>query len=155
MMKATMIINAGPEALMRGVGPITKKAIGVALLRWHNKNRPSHFRAGAEARYGYKKRSIRYIRKKKNDGLARPLVHSGLMEKMTSASPKIHLGRNQGTATMLAPWYVKQRPVTRNAPNMVDELTRTTRGEVKKIGQGMERFIEKELKSIKHKRIVR
>ncbi len=72
-MRATVEI---PDELVRAMKrspEIAAEALQKASNYWHEKILPKHFERGAAARYGYAKRSVRYLQRKQRHGNAPPL----------------------------------------------------------------------------------
>lgn len=67
-----------------GVKKLAGKVLREVALYWHRRIMPGHFRAGAEQKYGYEPRKTRYQQmKQRRTGQNRPLVRSGLSEKLS------------------------------------------------------------------------
>ena len=78
-------INLESPGIRKFAGQVLKEV----ALYWHTRIMPRHFRAGAEREYDYKSRKTRYQQQKqRKTGQNRPLVLSGLSEKL-SRSAKI------------------------------------------------------------------
>lgn len=145
-----VVITAGPEQHMRGMGPAVRRALAGAVRYWHQRFYPLHFREGADERYGYKPRSPGKKLKSKRSGVTLygisyeqrkwrlkghgdPLTWSGLLRRMSGLPIAVRGTRFRATGTMQVPWYVKMTPARRNAPALGRELIRTTQGEAEQM----------------------
>jgi hypothetical protein len=119
----------------------TAMSLGLAeaVQWWHERYLPRHFRQGAADRYGYERRSKRYmIRKARKKHHQRPLEWSGNMKRVLMRSLQISYGKSRPYAEGRL-----QRPhvysvVNRRSSQMPDipnEVKATTREEVDRLAR--------------------
>jgi len=158
MVYATEVIIDG-EAIWgdaKGIKPYVKATLQTAVYYWHRKFLGKHFRAGAAARYGYKPRSPKYIRRKKNKKHhSQPLVWSGDTRKSVRTSIRVGGTSKQATGRMVAPWYIKMVPQKRNAPALGDEIARVAPVEMEEINAFMARDFAERVQKHRGRKTIR
>lgn len=139
-----MLLFRGTHERPAGVGQRTWREIaktgmftvGVAWDRWYKMR---HFAGNASSRYGYEPRTAAHRRRKQKRGIPGflAMVFSGAT-RASVASPQIPRAfPTRATITLSAPPYIQMRPDPRRrkAPNLGEELTRTTAEEIRKLEQ--------------------
>lgn len=137
-----------PIRAWREISRAGMQAVG---LYWDQRFKMRHFEAGAESRYGYKPRSAKYLRRKRKgmvkrgrsvypvmDGGASPIVFSG--DTRGDIRPPHYPVAMPTRLDVRMPTrgaYIQMRPDPRkrDAPNLGEELTRTTTDEVAELAQ--------------------
>lgn len=158
MVYATQVVIDG-EAIWgnaRGIKPYVKATLQDAVRYWHRKYIKRHFRSGAAERYGYKKRSAKYVRRKlRAKHHSSPLVWTGRTRDSVSSHIRVSGTAKQATGRMVAPWYIKMVPSTRNAPNLGDEIARTTEQEERDVRRYMERVFAERIRKHRTRKVVK
>lgn len=152
-----VLIVGWPVDPKRGFKTASNKSLKRFVLDWYTKFLPLHFRSGAGGRYNYKPRSKKHrALKERRFGHKQPLVFTGRTRRFTRNIPRITVGRDKVTMKVPVTWYIKagSRHSDGRAPNMEDELLRTTPGERDTLMKGyIARVAELMMKSKKRKRI--
>jgi len=138
----------------RGWNEITRRAHQREMLTWFRTKLRGHFTEGAKGKYGYKRRSSKYRKyKRRVKGHLQPIVYSGLTyAAAVGGTPLIRAFPRRATLTLNTRNYVKMRPLTRNAPNLGEEMTRLTHQETRSIEANEAKYMEKEIVRIRVKR---
>lgn len=129
--KQTGWINLDLPRVKRLAGKVLKEV----ALYWHRRMMPEHFRPSAEQKYGYKKRKTRYQQlKQRKTGQNRPLVKSGLSEKLSRAA-KITGRLTVRVRLPLMRDYFTMKRVSGNwgQVSLMDELGRVTAQEANRL----------------------
>ncbi len=141
-----------PEFLKRKHALMVKAAIFKMPGVWQRMFMPEHFKVIADAKYGYKKRTAKYLRRKakstkRRAGHQNPMAFSWRTKnQMTGQLPSVTGSSKRATGVFRVPWYIKMNPVTRNAPNLGEELVRTTKLEAQQLAARLGNFWEAELR---------
>jgi hypothetical protein len=134
-----MLLFSGKHDRPAGVGQRTWREIsktgmftvGVAWDRWFKMR---HFAADATSRYGYAPRTPAYRRRKERRGVPGflAMVFQGHTRAAVSSPQIPRAFPTRATITLSAPPYIQMRPDPRRrkAPNLGEELTRTTAEEI-------------------------
>jgi hypothetical protein len=121
-----------PGVGIRRVRAAMKVAIGAAAEAWHTRMLPNHFTPGGAAKYGYAKRTAKYMRAKaRRKKHQKPLRWSGESEENAKTdftiSTRSIAGHLAGVVAMDMPYYFFQHP--HGGEDFIDkagELTRVT-----------------------------
>jgi hypothetical protein len=132
-----LIMHSPVADLPRGFAKAQKKGGKFAVLHWHEKILPRHYRHGAEHKYGYKQRTAAYERRKKlrKSSRGRPHVYTALTVRQATRHAYYHGTATRATIDMVAPSYYTQRRKASNAPDLVKEVTTTLRSEAKAMAE--------------------
>lgn len=122
----------GLFATERDKREVLRAAWADAGLKWHQEYLPRHFKPGASSRYGYRKRSEKYLARKVRDarrgkateGGAAPLVYSGLLKRSLTSLAEIRGFPSRFTVYMTSPSYVPQKSRDDKQPPIAQEVTR-------------------------------
>jgi hypothetical protein len=137
----------------RALKEITREAHRLQALEWHRQFVKLHFEDPAKFRYGYKRRSEKYRRRKLRQGKGNTdLVFSGLTREAMLRPPLVRAFPSRARVQMAGPSYVAMRPRGKNKPNMGEEISTVTADEVrvleKVLGGEVERGIKLKLASL-------
>jgi hypothetical protein len=150
MIRGSMVYIGSPKALKRGFGKVIKESMQEAGMLWHRRYLPDHFRSGSASKYGYQKRTAKYMKRKAHKkGHQTPLVFSGDLKR--SATRMAHVGgtSKQVKVSMDAPWYATRSWKTRGTmPDMSKEMTKTTDDQVRRLARIVEALSERKLGEI-------
>lgn len=136
-----------PENANREMNKAVADSLSQAAGFWWRQYLPFHFEEFSGAKYGYKKRTKAYTKRKLNKyGHTKPLVYSGNFKML--ATSHFVVGKksiNEATIKIKAPNYVwitrnqflkaRKNGYTSAMPNMYDETIKTIASEEKKIGE--------------------
>jgi len=112
--------------------------------------------AHAEALYKYKPRSEKYLwRKRRKKHHQHPLVWTGRTRQQSSALYTITGTSRRVRGRMSLPWYVKMKPLRRNAPALGEELTRVTTREHRYLVTHLDKNVTRALNGLKARKVVR
>jgi len=154
-MKLSVVVTY-PEALDQPAKTVNAAA-SVGLLAaarlWHEKFLPMHFREGASGRYGYRKRSVKYmIRKRRRRGHSRPLVWTNQMREMLTRERQESALKNKARASirMRGPRYLRSegRP-SAGQPDMAREIKTTIGSELQAMAKATHKAATAELNRLK------
>lgn len=120
---------------MRGRKRAMRLAMQAGVEHWWKEVMPGHFETSAAAKYGYEKRTKKYmIYKARKQGHQKPLVFSGALERSVRRGVNLTGTSTRARGAMDAPKYLYQyrtsKPVDKHA-----ELTRVTDGEMQELGE--------------------
>lgn len=95
---------------------------------WQRSMLPKHFQSGAAKRYGYKRRSPKYVKSKPNrpgvkKGGRVPLVLTGLTELLMRRRQIVKAFPTRATLDIPGPRYVAMRRKDPRLPNLGEEIT--------------------------------
>ena len=156
----------GPTRIAVTFDPSPRKARGKArevfreamrdqATSWHRNYAPRHFARGARSRYGYRRRSPNYERRKSRliaagrvQGPRRDLIYTGLTMRKMRGAAQIKAFPTRARITMFTPSYVRIRP-RGNRPNLHDELTRVATEEKQSLGEMLGLAVDRGLRRIK------
>jgi len=157
MIRVKNIIMVGAfDAQRRGAPKVIKSAMFDVAKLWHRVMRPRHFKPGAEALYKYKPRSEKYLwRKRRKKHHQHPLVWTGRTRQQSSALYTITGTSRRVRGRMSLPWYVKMKPLRRNAPALGEELTRVTTREHRYLVTHLDKNVTRALNGLKARKVVR
>lgn len=130
---------------------------------WHEELLPEHFKPNARFRYGHKRRTRRYLAKKRalakrgivERGGEVDNVYTGLMEDTLTSIAVVKPFPKRVTIKMQGPRYITMRPFTSNQPDKAAELTKTTRPEERRIGKVMDKTITEEFNGLRETKTTR
>jgi len=139
-----VIIDSPVEDLPRGYRKIQKEAGRKIVKHWHEKDLPKHFRQGAEFKYGYAKRSARYLKRKerKLSSRGRPLVYTTLSLRQLTRFINIRGTAVRATGTMHAPSYFRKRS---GGPDLRKELTTVLQTEAEAMAEIHRQMVHSDL----------
>jgi hypothetical protein len=162
-MPQVILLNP-PQTVKRGFSKAMKGALAKAIKHWHTRFLPRHFRAGAFARYGYKKRHIRrrrFIHRGRKPkypgeiyGTATPLVDTGLLRDQATRWIYIRGTSKMMTGRMTVPWYTRVKGWRGRGPDKVKELLTTTAEEGAFLRTLIGRHIHRAIGARHHRRVV-
>lgn len=141
-----------PEFLKRKHAIMRKASMFQMPRAWQIMFMPEHFKIIASTKYAYKERTAKYLRRKAKStkhhvGHKNPLAFSWKTKnQMTGQFPSITGTAKAATGVFRVPWYVKMQPVKRNAPNLGEELVRTTKLEAQELATKLGNAWETELR---------
>lgn len=146
-------LSGWPAKPRRGMAMAMKSTLIGGALAWHRRFLPMHFRSGAASKYGYKRRSKRYItRKVKKVGTAAPLYFTGLLRRQVRRTPRQSGTAKRGRIAMTVPWYAGLKIRTRNAPDIRAEILKIVRSEENRLVRAMETKLAEALNRVRGKR---
>ena len=147
----TIITEKGsPRQHAKELRRARKIAYAEAAEYWHRRLLPKHFTTGAEERYGYQPRTEGYkYRKARAKGHTRPLVWSGETRRMVMRSASISTTAKGATVKMRGPKYLYAYHKNRWEPHKAEELTFTTKGEIHRMGQLVDRKVTRHLNALR------
>jgi len=149
MKVAFTIISRGPfEAKVRDLKKFAQKGLAKVGETWVKKFQRRHFETGAATKYGYARRSAKWMRRKREavergwawDSKTRqrvavtssarlPLVWTGRMKEMALAAQRIEAFTTNVRVKMKAPYYVTMRGKHQAGPDKAAEMTAVARNE--------------------------
>lgn len=96
MYKLTLSAKRGTGVLKRVYAKARDEALRAAGAFWAEKILPEHFKAGAESKYRYPKRTRAHMRRKRREGRGQdPNVYTGrLRDKMLATTPTVKINRD-------------------------------------------------------------
>lgn len=130
---------------------------------WHKKYLPRHFRRGADTRYGYRKRTDKYLQRKTRDarrgraieqGLT-PLVYSGQLRRTLTQSATIRSFPSRFKVEMTSPTYAPQRQRSDRQPPLIEEAFRLRDEEQEQLANFLADRITHHNERVRHRRRVR
>jgi hypothetical protein len=106
--KSRVTYKGHPDVTMPMVRQAMKDAKMEIPLRWHREFLPKHFQLGAVSKYNYQPRTAKYMRgKAKHKGHQRPLVFSGVTERMaTQFGARVSGTSKRSRVTFRVPLYI-------------------------------------------------
>jgi len=122
-----------PESTLRQLRPTVKTHLKAIGSLWHKEFLPRHFRRGAQRRYGYQRRSQRYLKRKQRaaergmiprSSLGKPLVFTGVSEEQISRRSDITSTSKRARVKMSAPKHFFQHRKDYGQSDKVEEVTR-------------------------------
>jgi hypothetical protein len=160
-MPQVVLLNP-PQTLKRGYAKAMKAALTKAVQHWHTRFLPRHFRAGAFARYGYKKRYHRessLTRSQRRMGKVFthnpvPLVETGLLRDQATRWIYARGTSKMMTGRMTVPWYTPLKGWRGRGPDKVKELLTTTPEEAAQLRTLIGRHINRAIGARHHRRVV-
>jgi len=151
-MKITTVVTypAFLDAPAKAVRQAVSRGLLAAARLWHRKYMPMHFREGASQRYGYQRRTVKYmIRKRRQKGHSRPLVWTGEMRRMLTRERQEKALKNRAAASikMRGPFYLRRegQAAFRGQPDMNAEIKTTAATERQKLAERTHRDATAEL----------
>ena len=141
-MAITVLLESegGPKALKRELRPATTEAMNDVGEDWAEEKLPGHFTTRAATKYGYQKRSRKFMIRKasgytdqygvRHAGHQRALVWSGESERMMTAGARIKATSKGVDVKMLAPKHLYARRKDLRQPDKAAETTRLSDDEV-------------------------
>jgi len=118
---------------------IVKPVLQTLVNYWHTKFLPRHFRTGAFAKYNYKPRTARYLKRKQrmaehgNYQARLPLVFTGALKSQVSRMISISGTGKKATGRMSAPRYIYMYGKGGNHPYLAGEVTTVSPDEAEKL----------------------
>lgn len=150
-----VLYDSPPDQLGRKMRKALKAALAGAVLLWHRTMLPQHFQGSAVFKYGYKPRTKKYRQRKMiKYGHTRPMVWSGRTEQLMRLFMFVRGTSRRATGKMTAPWYIAIKPVNTKAPNLKEELTKTTQAEAVSLGKFIERVMGKKFREKGPRKVV-
>lgn len=145
-----------PDLLVRASRRIMKEKLMEIPRLWHSLYIRGHFQPEAAAKYGYRPRSGRYLkRKRKKYGHAVPLVATGLMRRQLQRGIFVSGSASKIRGVMYGPRYVYMKTTAKNnRPAMGEEVTRTTREEERVLGEHLDAAVTRAMNDCKDSRTV-
>jgi hypothetical protein len=130
---------------------------------WHKKYLPRHFRRGAEARYGYRRRTAAYLKRKVREarrgraveGGVIPLVFTGLLRRTLTSSATIRGYPSRFSVQMTSLTYAPQRRRTTKQPPLIEEAFRLRDDEANQLADFLAARITHHNGRVRHRRRVR
>lgn len=153
--RVTLRFDRPPDVAVRKWREIMRAAHTDQGEYWHREYLPGHFKPNARFKYRHKRRTRKYLERKRRlaqkgivqDGGEVDLVYSGLMRELMSVAT-IRGSASRATLTMQAPRYVTLNPQS-NQPHKAAEVTRVTQEEAKRLGHVLEESAVKQLNQLK------
>ena len=143
----------------RGWREVTRRALALELRRWHRQIAYQHFLKGAAGKYKYKKRSRKYIERKRRKKPGQPdLVYSGDTQRaVVAGTPLIRAYPSRARLLINTPKYVQMRPYRArpDAPVLGREITAFTFRERRDAEVSFAGHCEKEFNKSSVKRTVK
>ena len=149
-----IVIVGGFDAKLKGAKAIIRRGMMDMAHTWHKEMVPKHFQAGAERKYGYKKRGSKYQRWKQRRNKP-PLVASGRTRNAAKAMVRVTGSYKAVRARLFVPRYVKMIPTRPDGPAMGLELVQTTSRERIALLKRLRRRVLRELKALRPRKVVR
>ena len=122
-----MLFIGDVSALPKTAKKHMKQALEAATLFWHKKDLPDHFKQSARHKYGYKKRSNKYKKRKRKTGHGiLDLVYTGAMKRSALRYMEVKSSSKKAVGKMLVPKYayVRAGVTAVNQPNNMAEMTK-------------------------------
>lgn len=109
---------------------------------------PKHFTRRGAHEYHYRDRTKGHlIRKSKKYGHRRPLVYSGRLERAARGVMDVRATSTGGKVYLRSlPPYVKYRPHGRSSPNMMGELQKLSRRDIRTLTRVQDKNIQKHIR---------
>ena len=146
--KTTITYTRSPELLVREFRKVVKATLKDTGTLWHKKFLPWHFKEFAGAKYGYRKRSSSYAKKKlRLRGHRNPLVWSGRMQRELMRRRQLTGTAKAVRVRMTGPPYLKYH----NKPR---ELTAITEKEAQALAQALHDQTTQAIRQLKERRTV-
>lgn len=149
-------LYGAPQHHKRDFPKVMKASLADLVRFWHKNYLPRHFRTGAAARYKYKERTRKHkAEKRRKRGTVRPLVYSGLTEEQVTRFIFVQGTSSRVRGTMVAPWYVRERPTRPRGPALAKELTATAPDEHEAMQKRFRDTLVQGLRNIRTREVVR
>jgi hypothetical protein len=146
--RAHIQYQGDPETLKKQFLPEVKATLQEMVDQWHNETLPGHFTPAAVARYGYRKRTKKYmIQKAKKRGNQNPLMWTGDLRRQAMRRAKITGTSKSATATMTTPWYTTKR--FKGNATYADEMTAVALPEAQQMAIEMQHKLVERLETVK------
>ena len=142
-LRGKLIVERPAHLTVRRWRAILREAherVGAMFLR---EIQPRHFQPGAASRYGYRRRSEKYLRRKRQlaargiaiEGGRTDLVLTGLLRRAVTQFGRVRGFPTRATVTAPLPGYVPVRRRTLKNPPLFEELTRLRIDEARRLRQ--------------------
>ena len=124
-----------PEALRSSIPAASKDALAAAGLHWHRKMLPGHFKEGAYSKYGYKQRTLGYVkRKRREQGHNKPMVWKGQLRDALTRQAIVRVVGKTATVSMTAARALNFSGRS-GYPDMRQEVAAITDGEMQELAR--------------------
>lgn len=140
-----------------GVKKLAGKALKETAIFWHRRMMPKHFRPSATQEYDYKERKTRYQQlKRRKTGQNRPLVKSGLSEKLSRAA-KLTGRLTVRVRLPLMRDYFRMKRVSGgwNRKSLMDELGTVTAKEANRLVNLFARLLIRKMNEVSKRKTIR
>ncbi len=166
MIRGMLVIEGGGKDLPKEFRQLVKAGLVELVTNWHRKILPHHFKKGAERKYKYLPRTIRYTRRKaKEKPMAGPLEYTGKSKRMLMRSVRVSGTSKIAKGVMKAPRYFWMRPTWKPGvavkpggsvhPDMAAEATAVTKGEAVAMAKRLNERVSGQLNMIRKRRMYR
>ena len=162
-----------PDATLRELNRAAKEGLQESGRFWHQWMMPDHFERSARRRYGYRERTIRYMKQKaKRFGSNTDLVKSGTLKRQLRRRVQITGTSKKMTVSLRGPAYFHMFPKgSRVNPDkhptndkgerppravsvMAAEVTATTQDEINQLAKIVDQHATKRLNNTRTRRVV-
>lgn len=159
----TMTEERPPEVIKKHWNTIMQHGLMRVIEHWHSEMLPRHFAPGASARYGYKKRSAKWLKRKRalaRVGLAAgtgelDLVFRGMLREHVTTMATFQATATRATVSMRGRAFVQLNLKSTRQPDYVREITDTTGDERSALGAMLEEHVATKLIHLKELRTQR
>ena len=157
MVELEWTITQKPKVVgVRKLKEFCREGFRQAVLFWHRKYHPLHYRSFSAAKYRYKQRRKGYIERKKlginppvkRGGLA-DIVRSGLTESVMTRPRPVRAYPTRARMRMPGPSYVTMRPRDSRKPSLAREITRVISSEERAILKTFEITVMRQIKAVR------
>jgi hypothetical protein len=143
VVKQIVFIKQREGETTRGFKKASKAAMSETVNAWHDDILPRHFRSGAANRYGYRKRGLKYIKRKQAIvGFNAPLVYTGRSRDMAKANIVVTANAAGARGTMQLPYYWRKGM---RGPDKQAELTGIIAPEIQELKKIYEKDLQKNI----------
>lgn len=142
-----------PDHTAKIFRPILKEELQNVIRFWHKDMLPNHFTTTAVNRYGYQKRSKKYmIRKARKFGHQRALVFSGEMERQVTRMIRVSGSSKRARGRLSGPRYLFAYRKDVGQPDKAADLTAVTQEEVLTMAKFLDQKMTKRLQDAPRKK---
>jgi len=138
---------------------LTIPALQEAIKYWYDKMLGRHFRTGAAAKYGYKRRAIKTIKRKEgfaklgNPDARLPLIMSGRMKREVTRMIRVSGTGKRAHGVMTGPMQLSIK--RSNYPDLAGEIAAVTQAEAQELANLVAEIIVRKINSDKTTTVTR
>ena len=134
-----------PGMSKREINNYAKAALQDEVRKWHKNTLPGHFKRSAASKYGYKKRTRKYISHKiRRFGTGIDLIYTGQMRREMVRKVRVSGTAKKAKAVMTAPRHLYYTQP--GQPNKQEEILAITQSEASKAAISVDKNIQRRMR---------